>query len=56
MIFLEAARAFDPGLINIRPTACFDVILLKPSAPPTARDNFLNGAAPDSATIAIEQP
>jgi len=56
LIFLEAARAFDPGLTNIRPTAYLDVILLKPTAPPNAGDDFLNGTAPDSATVAIEQP
>lgn len=56
MIFLEAARAFDPSLINILPTSCLEVILLKPSAPPNAGDDFLNGTAPDSAAVAIEQP
>jgi hypothetical protein len=56
MIFLEAARAFDPGLVDIQPTARLDVILLKPSAPATAADDFLTGTAPDATAVAIEQP
>lgn len=56
MTFLEAARAFDPGLTDVRPTAYLDVILLKPSASPNAADDFLNGTAPDPTTVALEQP
>jgi hypothetical protein len=56
MIFLEAARAFDPGLLAIRPTARLDTILLKPSAPVTVGDDFLGGTAPDPSVISVEQP
>jgi hypothetical protein len=56
MIFLEAARAFDPAVANLLPTARLDVILLKPSAASTTAANFLSGTAPDSTAIALEQP
>jgi hypothetical protein len=55
-IFLEAARAFDPSLTGVQPTAYLDVILLKPSASANAPDDFLKGTAPDPTTVALEQP
>ena len=56
MIFLEAARAFDPGLLNITPVARLDTILLKPSAAASVVDDFLSGNAPDATMITLEQP
>jgi hypothetical protein len=56
MIFLEAARAFDPDLMNIQPIARLDTILLKPSAAASVADAFLAGTAPDTTAITIEQP
>lgn len=54
--FLEAVRAFDPGLLAVRPLSRLDTILLKPSAAPTVIDAFLNGTAPDASVITLEQP
>jgi hypothetical protein len=56
MIFLEAARAFDPSLAGIRPTSRLDVFLLKPSAPATVAPAFLSGTAPAPTAVTIEQP
>lgn len=47
MIFVEAARAFDPGLTNVQPTTRLDTFLLGSSALPSVADAFLNGTAPD---------
>jgi hypothetical protein len=56
LIFLEAAKAFDPTLADVQPLARLDVFLLRPSAPATTITNFLNGTMPDPASVAIEQP
>jgi hypothetical protein len=56
LIFLEAAKAFDPTLADVKPLARLDVFLLRPSAPTTAMTNFLSGTMPDSSIVAIEQP
>jgi len=56
MIFLEAARALDPGLLSVQPVARLDTILLRSSVPQSVSDAFLNGIAPDSTKVAIEQP
>lgn len=56
MIFLEAARAFDPGLLTVKAVARLDTILLRSSAPQSVIDAFLNGTAPDATTVAVEQP
>ncbi len=56
LIFLEAAKAFDPTLNDVKPLARLDVRLLRPSAPATALTNFLNGTMPDPSIVAIEQP
>jgi len=56
MIFLEAARAFDPELLGVQPTARLDVILPKSSAPATLVDAFLSGTAPETTAVIIEQP
>ncbi len=56
MIFLEAARAFDPTLVNVRPWARLDTILLKRGTPDLVADLFLGGEAPDPSVISVEQP
>jgi hypothetical protein len=56
MIFLEAARAFDPSLAGIQPSALLDVILLNGSAAASVSDDFLKGTMPDATAIGIEQP
>lgn len=55
MIFLEAARAFDPAVAAIQPTARLDAILLRPSAPANVIDDFLVGKAPDRVSVGLEQ-
>ena len=56
MIFLEAARAFDPDGLRVQPAARLDTMLLKPSTPESVGGDFVKGIAPDIATIALEQP
>ena len=56
MIFLEAARSFDPTLAGIQPTARLDTILLRPSTSQDVVHAFLSGTAPDPSNVALEQP
>jgi hypothetical protein len=45
MVFVEAARAFDP-LEDVEPAARPDITLLRASAPASWREDFLAGKGP----------
>lgn len=56
LVFLEAAKAFDPSLATIEPAARLNVVILKKGAPATFAQDFLSGTVFDPSVIALEQP
>jgi len=54
LLFLEAAHALDSGL-KAEPLAQLEVTILRDSAPPSWREDFLAGKRPAPASIAVRQ-